>query len=144
MSIWMNSPSQANGRLGAMNGGSGVLTSWKAIASYMGKGVRTVQRWERDFGLPVRRPSGSDKRAIIALAHDLDTWIAIRCPRVVRELNGDGHVNSLEQRIEASIALRTANRLLINEMRIALSALSCQLSEMSGASGCNGAPRVRN
>ena len=37
---------------------SAVLSSWKDIARYMGKGVRTVQRWERHLGLPVRRPNG--------------------------------------------------------------------------------------
>ena len=38
---------------------SAVLSSWKDIAKYMGKGVRTVQRWERHLGLPVRRPNGA-------------------------------------------------------------------------------------
>ncbi len=56
-----------------------VLTSWKDIAQYMGKGVRTVQRWEQDFGLPVRRPQGSDKKAILARPADLDAWVALRC-----------------------------------------------------------------
>ncbi len=32
-----------------------LLNSWKEIAAYMGRGVRTVQRWERDLALPVRR-----------------------------------------------------------------------------------------
>ena len=32
------------------------LNTWKEIATYMGRGVRTVQRWERELGLPVRRP----------------------------------------------------------------------------------------
>ncbi len=31
-----------------------VLNSWKEIACYLGRGVRTVQRYERDLGLPVR------------------------------------------------------------------------------------------
>ena len=31
-----------------------VLNSWKEIASYLGRGVRTVQRYERDFRLPIR------------------------------------------------------------------------------------------
>src|ERR1041385_1511743 len=31
------------------------LDSWKAIAAYLGRGVRTVQRWEREEGLPVHR-----------------------------------------------------------------------------------------
>ena len=37
---------------------SSVLNSWKEIASYLGRSVRTVQRWEREFGLPVHRPAG--------------------------------------------------------------------------------------
>ena len=31
------------------------LDSWKEIAAYLRKGLRTVQRWERTEGLPVRR-----------------------------------------------------------------------------------------
>jgi hypothetical protein len=31
------------------------LNGWKEIAAYLGRSVRTVQRWEKDFGLPVRR-----------------------------------------------------------------------------------------
>ena len=34
------------------------LNGWKEIANYLGKGVRTVQRYERTLALPVRRPSG--------------------------------------------------------------------------------------
>ena len=31
------------------------LNGWKEIAAFLGKGVRTVQRWEREQGLPVHR-----------------------------------------------------------------------------------------
>ncbi len=51
-----------------------VLSSWKEIASYLGKGVRTAQRWERELGLPVRRPS-LDHHVVIALTAELDQWI---------------------------------------------------------------------
>ena len=54
---------------------SEVLNSWKEIAAYMGRGVRTVQRWERELGLPVRRPRGKERSAVIALTPDLDTWL---------------------------------------------------------------------
>jgi hypothetical protein len=54
---------------------SGVLNSWKEIAAYMGRGVRTVQRWERELGLPVRRPRGKERSAVIALKSDLDSWL---------------------------------------------------------------------
>ncbi len=33
-----------------------ILNSWKQIAEYVGRGVRTVQRWEHKLGLRVRRP----------------------------------------------------------------------------------------
>ncbi len=52
-----------------------VLNSWKEIASYLNRGVRTVQRWERDLNLPVRRPRGKQRSAVIALADDLDNWL---------------------------------------------------------------------
>jgi|SRR6185437_8902009 len=52
-----------------------VLNSWKEIAAYLGRGVRTVQRWERELQLPVRRPRGKDRSAVIALKSDLDKWL---------------------------------------------------------------------
>lgn len=54
-----------------------VLNSWKEIATYLGRGVRTVQRWERDLDLPVRRPRGKQRSAVIAIKGDLDLWLRI-------------------------------------------------------------------
>ncbi len=53
---------------------SQLLTSWKEIAAHLGKGVRTVQRWEQELGLPVRRPAKS-RHIVVALAPELDRWI---------------------------------------------------------------------
>ena len=52
-----------------------VLNSWKEIANYLGRGVRTVQRWERELGLPVRRPRGKDRSAVMAIQQELDDWL---------------------------------------------------------------------
>ena len=52
-----------------------VLNSWKEVASYLGRGVRTVQRWEQELSLPVRRPRGKSRSAIIALRSELDEWL---------------------------------------------------------------------
>jgi len=54
---------------------SRILTSWKEIAQYFGKGVRTVQRWQQMYGLPVRRAVGNDHRAVLAVPEELDRWI---------------------------------------------------------------------
>lgn len=53
-----------------------VLSGWKNIASYLGKGVRTAQRYERELRLPVHRPAGRFRAAVIATRDDLDAWIA--------------------------------------------------------------------
>ena len=52
-----------------------VLNSWKEIAKYLGRGVRTVQRYERELQLPVRRVGGRSRKSVVALSHDLDTWL---------------------------------------------------------------------
>src|ERR1700744_5645072 len=51
------------------------LCGWKEIANYLGKGVRTVQRYEWQMGLPVRRPAGKPRGSVIATKPDLDAWI---------------------------------------------------------------------
>ena len=50
------------------------LTSWKEIAQHLGKGVRTVQRWERE-GLPVRRPKAGQKGRVLAFPEEIDRWV---------------------------------------------------------------------
>jgi hypothetical protein len=52
-----------------------VLNSWKEIAAYLGRGVRTVQRWEQELALPVRRPRGKSRSAVIAFKSELDKWL---------------------------------------------------------------------
>ncbi len=52
-----------------------VLTSWKDIAKYLGKGVRTAQRWEAELGLPVRRPKQEGKSVILAIPEEIDAWV---------------------------------------------------------------------
>ena len=57
---------------------SDLLNSWKEIAAYLNRGVRTVQRWEADLGLPVHRPRGRGRSAVIAMRSELDSWMQSR------------------------------------------------------------------
>lgn len=52
-----------------------IMTGWKDIANYLGMGVRTVQRYEREHGLPVRRPAGKTTGSVIATKAELDGWV---------------------------------------------------------------------
>lgn len=53
-----------------------ILSGWKDIAQHLGKGVRTAQRYERELGLPVRRPSGHDFSSVVAMRSELDAWVS--------------------------------------------------------------------
>jgi hypothetical protein len=50
------------------------LRSWKEIAAYLGRAVRTVQRWEAELGLPVQRSSGKGHAAVVARRSEIDAW----------------------------------------------------------------------
>ena len=50
------------------------LDSWKEIASYLKKGIRTVQRWERTEGLPIHRLGQDGAGSVFAYKSELDTW----------------------------------------------------------------------
>jgi TolB-like protein/Tfp pilus assembly protein PilF len=50
------------------------LDSWKEIAAYLKKEVRTVQRWEKSLGLPVRRLAQGKVGTVFAYKPDLDAW----------------------------------------------------------------------
>jgi hypothetical protein len=110
-----------------------VLTSWKDIARYMGKGVRTVQRWEQDFGLPVRRPCGSSKKAVLARPRDLDAWVALRCasrPEPVKsspEGSALRMLTEINEKMETARMLRQDNLVLMREVNVALDRLREQV-----------------
>ena len=50
------------------------LDSWKEIASYLNRDVRTVQRWEKVAGLPVHRLQVEKGGSVYAYKSELDTW----------------------------------------------------------------------
>ena len=98
-----------------------ILTSWKDIARYMGKGVRTVQRWEMDFGLPVRRPQGSNKKAVLARPSDLDAWLALRCTSRAQQHDhhGNGSVPQYSKLAWLHAQIETARKLHENNIELA-------------------------
>jgi hypothetical protein len=51
------------------------LNSWKEIAASLGVSIRTAQKWEAEFGLPVKRSPG-DKGRVSADPAELESWQA--------------------------------------------------------------------
>lgn len=135
-----------------------ILTSWKEIAAHLGKGVRTVQRWEYEFGLPVRRPS--DNRHIVHASCEelkvwLETWRQRGRPNSQDSAPGNGHKNGhydghnnghhnnghklagLRTGVETSRELRKSQRQLVDELQKSLNDLAghCQAIALSIAGG---------
>ena len=61
------------------------LGSWKEIAAYLNTSVRTVQRWEKTEGLPVRRHRHIVGGTIYAYRPELDAWWESRRMRLMEE-----------------------------------------------------------
>ena len=50
------------------------LDSWKEISAFLGRSIRTVQRWEREEGLPVHRLAHAKRGTIYARRDELSAW----------------------------------------------------------------------
>jgi hypothetical protein len=50
------------------------LESWKSIADYLNRNVRTVQRWERVEGMPIHRQQHKSGGSVYAYSLELDVW----------------------------------------------------------------------
>lgn len=51
------------------------LESWKEISVYLGRGERTLQRWERERSLTVHRTPGGGRARVYAWVDELDAWL---------------------------------------------------------------------
>jgi len=82
------------------------LNSWKEIASHLERGVRTVQRWESELGLPVRRTGRGKRGAVYALVSELDLWMVTSGAVVGKELD-PGSERAAGSAVEESRRLMT-------------------------------------
>jgi hypothetical protein len=58
------------------------LDSWKEIAAYLGRDLRTVRRWEKEKGLPVHRVPGGERQAVFAYRAEIDAWLSGRLTKI--------------------------------------------------------------
>ena len=54
------------------------LDSWKEIAAFLNRTVRTAQRWEASEGLPVHRHVHRQGRTVFALKQEIRAWQTTR------------------------------------------------------------------
>jgi hypothetical protein len=80
------------------------LDSWKEIAVYLDREVRTVQRWEKREHLPVHRHLHRKIGSIFAFKHEIDSW---------RDSRSLSPVPPVSQKVMTELA--TGARLVISE-----------------------------
>jgi len=61
------------------------LNSWKEVAVYLSRDVRTVLRWEKKEGLPVHRHLHGKGASVYAFKSEIDQWWANRRPQLESE-----------------------------------------------------------
>jgi Tol biopolymer transport system component len=74
------------------------LDSWKEIAAYLKRDIRTVQRWEKHEGLPVHRHQHDERATTYAYSAEIDRWLA------ARRTNGTAGANDAARIIREPIA----------------------------------------
>ena len=71
------------------------LDSWKEIAAYLQRDVRTVRRWEEKEGLPVLRHMHDKLSTVYAYRSQIDAWLGKRSPTLgwgSEEVTVQGHI----------------------------------------------------
>ena len=89
------------------------LNGWKEIAAYLDRGVRTVQRWEKDFGMPVHRLGPGKSEGVVAFGHELDAWQTTPSGNRARtaSMEGGGDASHGEMEAPRGDAQRTRTRM---------------------------------
>lgn len=59
-----------------------ILNGWKEIGAYVCRDIRTVERWEKHRGLPIRRVPGTGRATVYAIISELDRWLENTPPEV--------------------------------------------------------------
>lgn len=62
----------------SLNEREGRLESWKEIAAFLGRQVRTVNLWEKSEGLPIHRHLHLKRGTVFAFSSELNDWLRQR------------------------------------------------------------------
>lgn len=101
------------------------LLSWKEIASFLDKDVRTVRRWEQERELPVHRIPGGKGGSVFAYTDELEDWL---CRDSLQEISPPvSCIDSLPESIpqagqghEVPLPIESVGRPKVREVRLAI------------------------
>jgi len=103
------------------------LTSWKEIAAHLGKSIRTVQRWERELGLPVRRPGLRRSGIVFGDPKEMDIWFHAQTTLNHGPFPPNGIGNSRSPRMDLTASREMLQCLAANMVQLCLRRAQLQL-----------------
>jgi hypothetical protein len=110
---------------------SAILNSWKEIAAYFDRGVRTVQRWCSELHLPVHKVRPTPRSPVFAYKLELDGWMrqcAQRDGKDSRYVSQDGTKSSVGEKAKNSMDKMS---LLVSQQQDQLHRLAEQVSRLA-------------
>lgn len=108
-------------------GQSGIFRGWKDIARYTGMSVRTLQRYEHNYGLPVRRPSSRPRGSVVATKIELEHWI--KAKPLSRPRMPEAYLAAFQKSIAEQRRLREEMKEARQRVHTTLERLRAQLQE---------------
>jgi predicted DNA-binding transcriptional regulator AlpA len=107
-----------------------ILHSWKEISSYLGRGVRTIQRYEVDLAFPIHRLSGSRRSAVLAFSDEIDQWLASSPTRQNRKAVAAPleHCRAVHEKAKLSIDQAVSLRSRIETTRMLIEKLTAAMA----------------
>ena len=110
-----------------------LLNSWKEIASYLGRGVRTVQRWETELALPVHRPHHRSRSIVIASRSELNNWLRVKGGLSERVVKIPDNIALLRAQRQETQSRREQLRQTVNDTRRLIASLSAIAKKKSAS-----------
>jgi hypothetical protein len=98
--------------------------NWREISKYVGRGIRTLQRWETMYGFPIHRPSPTAKKgAVFSTKAEIDNWLRTL---PVTETGNDPHLRlsrpptrEVKRTAEEAQLVKNSINLILERLRIA-------------------------
>jgi TolB-like protein/Tfp pilus assembly protein PilF len=81
------------------------LNSWKEIAAYLKREVRTLHRWEAEEGLPIHRHLHRQRGSVYAYRPELEAWWNERCMRLDKRADAPANRWDWRKIVVASLVL---------------------------------------
>lgn len=94
-----------------------VLNSWKEIAGYLGRGVRTVQRWQKSEELPVHRIGSGRRAPVFAFPAEIDLWLH--------------ELHNRPDQVSRATALRTDSRRIRKDTQVLIRRLHAEVAKLT-------------